>query len=167
MTKDQFDLSHSDQRSSDPSGQCNALSDKGRESGLEGRQVKIEDANVANSELEERVSITDVHEGEIYPHDMSKTSFQAEEKEANTAFKIKQEDTDDDHNAFVEDNHDGEDGIIGGFLEDSDGESVHLDEHFDRENMPGSTIDTSVKVWLFCLAPHSNICSTIYTTLTE
>ena len=146
MTKDQFDLSHSHQRPSDPSGQSNALSKKEREGGFEGRQVKIEDANVGSSELEERMSITAVHEGEIYPHDMSKTSFQGEEKEANTALKIKQEDIDNDHNNFHEDDHDGEEGIIGGFLEDSDGESVGLDEHFNKEDLPGYATNTSVKV---------------------
>ena len=147
VTKDKSDDSDSGQRGSDPSGKCNTLLHNEREGIFEGGQVKTEDTTDDDANLDERETVAQIIAKEKYPCNAIKTSFQGEREGTNAALRIKQEDDDDDyHDNFDKDDHNDADGIIRGFLEDSDGESVCLDKHHDGEVMPGHTTDITVKV---------------------
>ena len=147
VTKDKSHDSDSDQRGNDPSRSCNTLLHKEREGIIEGRQVKIEDTTDDDAKLDERESVAEILAKENYPCDASKESFQGEQEGISTALRIKQEDADDDyHDSFNKDDHNDETGIIGGFLRDSDDESVSLNKHHDGEVMAGYTTDITVKV---------------------
>ena len=145
VTKDNFVESVSDQNADCPSERSAVVSETGA-GRFEERNEKLADTNVDNAELAERMSSTELHARGNYPCDVSKTSLQGEhEGTTYTAIQIKQEEVDDYYNDHDDDDYgydddeydcNDEDGIIGGFLEDSDDDSFSPEEPYDEDYIP-------------------------------
>ena len=142
VTENHIGESDSDQRVSDPSERCNTSNEFG-EGRFQGRLTKIGDTNVDNTNLDERMSITELNTKQTYPCDISGTYFQGTQEGAYTATKIKQEEKDND---VTDNDFDDLASLIGRFLEDSDDYSQIVGEHCNVELMSGYTKDNSSKV---------------------
>ena len=162
VTKDNFVESVSDQNADCPSERSAIMNEAG-EGRFDERNVKLASTNIGSSELEETMSSTALHARGNYPCDVSKTSLQGEQDGTYTAIKIKQEevddyyndDDDDDYGCDDDDEYDynDEDGIIGGFLEDSDDDSFSPEEPHDEDYIPDVPIvqESQVRKLRCCL----------------
>ena len=137
-TESYFGKSDSYQIGHDSSERCNTLiNEEERESTLEGRQVKLEDNDGGDIELDWNSSTTREHTGLGDQCYALTASLEGNKEGAHEAF-IKEEDHSDDESNVGD--------IIGGFLENSV-DDIHRDvEGYDGELVPGYISDHDSQV---------------------
>lgn len=140
--KDDFCDSGSGQISVDLSDGCKTLNVIEKVGISEERLMKREDDNVVYIDLNAKVSTTTEHGGMKENGEMradTKASLEGEQQGAGQIEKIKEEVCDGD-------SVDDDGGVMGGFLEDRNDVLNNQNEYYNREIMPGYTIDQESQV---------------------
>ena len=140
LNNDNFVESSYRQNSEELSERCRAMNEIEKEAISEERLMKRDDDNVINIDVNAKVSTTTEHGGMRENGEMradTEASLEGEQREACQVDKVKEEE-------FDGNDIDDDCGVIGGFLEESNDVLHNQNEYYNREIMPGYTINSEV-----------------------